>query len=154
MPRTLELKIPPVAIAILILAAMWGVTLVVSSADASRGARAASAVVLALIGSGLGVAGVATFRQAGTTVNPTKPDTVSTMVTSGIYGVTRNPMYLGMLFLLLSYAAYLANIAALVVALTFVPYMNRFQIAPEERALRARFGAEFDAYMGRVGRWL
>jgi protein-S-isoprenylcysteine O-methyltransferase Ste14 len=76
------------------------------------------------------------------------------MVTSGVYRHTRNPMYLGMLCLLGAWAAWLGNAAALLGLPAFVAYMNRFQIAPEERALAQRFGAAFDAYAARVRRWL
>jgi protein-S-isoprenylcysteine O-methyltransferase Ste14 len=63
-------------------------------------------------------------------------------------------MYLGMATLLLAWAVYLSNVAALAGLALFVAYMNRFQIAPEERALRARFGQDFEAYCRRVRRWL
>jgi protein-S-isoprenylcysteine O-methyltransferase Ste14 len=72
----------------------------------------------------------------------------------GVYRWTRNPMYLGMAVLLLAWGLWLANGAALAVISLFVAYLNRFQIAPEERALQARFGDEFTAYRARVRRWL
>ena len=63
-------------------------------------------------------------------------------------------MYLGLALILLGWAIYLGNIAALAGLPLFVLYINRFQIAPEERALAERFGAEFEAYRSRVRRWL
>jgi len=87
-------------------------------------------------------------------VNPLKPDSASALVVAGIYRWTRNPMYLGMATVLAAWGLYLANIGALAGVALFVAYMNRFQIAPEERALEARFGADFAAYRGRVRRWL
>ena len=63
-------------------------------------------------------------------------------------------MYLGFLFLLLGWGIYLSNVAAFVIVALFVAYMNRFQIAPEERALRAHFGADFAVYCNQVRRWL
>jgi protein-S-isoprenylcysteine O-methyltransferase Ste14 len=56
--------------------------------------------------------------------------------------------------LLLAWAVYLSNVAALAGLALFVAYINRFQIEPEERALRARFGEEFDTYCRGVRRWL
>ena len=76
------------------------------------------------------------------------------MVSSGIYGRTRNPMYLGFLLALAGWAAWLANGAALLVLPVFVLLMNRLQIAPEERALGAHFGAEYQGYRARVRRWI
>ena len=63
-------------------------------------------------------------------------------------------MYLGFLLVLIGWAVYLSNIIATVMIAAFVVYMNRFQIAPEERALAAKFGARYTAYTQRVRRWL
>jgi protein-S-isoprenylcysteine O-methyltransferase Ste14 len=100
------------------------------------------------------VAGVLEFRRARTTVNPTTPQAASSMVRSGIYRHTRNPMYLGMLLVLAAWAAWLANPAAFVVLPVFFLYINRFQIEPEERILAGLFAGEFDAYRRSVRRWL
>lgn len=94
------------------------------------------------------------FFRRRTTVNPLKPASATALVTGGIYRFSRNPMYLGLATLLLAWAFYLGNLAALAGVALFVLYMNRFQIAPEERALEARFGAEYIAYRTRVRRWL
>lgn len=94
------------------------------------------------------------FFRRRTTVNPLKPASAAALVTGGIFRFSRNPMYLGLATLLLAWAVYLGNLAALAGVALFVLYMNRFQIAPEERALEARFGAEYIAYRTRVRRWL
>jgi protein-S-isoprenylcysteine O-methyltransferase Ste14 len=75
-------------------------------------------------------------------------------VLSGIYSLSRNPMYLGFLMLLLGWAIYISNAFAFLFVPAFVLYMNHFQIEPEEQALTARFGQEFMSYAGRVRRWL
>jgi protein-S-isoprenylcysteine O-methyltransferase Ste14 len=107
-----------------------------------------------LLGATIAISGVLSFRRARTTVNPLKPDTSSSLVRSGVYTLTRNPMYLGMLMLLLAWGIYLSNALALLFVPLFLVYMNRFQIEPEERALTARFGQEFVAYTRQVRRWL
>lgn len=56
--------------------------------------------------------------------------------------------------LLLAWACYLAAPWALVGVLAFVLYIQRFQIAPEERALAQIFGDEFQRYRAQVRRWL
>ena len=76
------------------------------------------------------------------------------MVTTGICRVTRNPMYLGFALALLGWGLWLGHAVALGVPLAFVLYVNRFQIQPEERALRAKFGAPYEDYRRRVRRWL
>lgn len=96
----------------------------------------------------------AAFRRAQTTVNPHKPGAASALVVDGIYRYTRNPMYLGMLFLLLAWAVYLKSPAALMGVTLYWLYMYRYQILPEEQALTARFGDDYEAYMLRVRRWL
>lgn len=98
--------------------------------------------------------GVHAFRRARTTVNPTRPGSSTVLVVSGVYRFTRNPMYLGFLLMLLGAAAQLENAAAFIVWPAFVLYLNRFQIRPEEEALRALFGEAFIRYQSRVRRWL
>ncbi|MFP5406472.1 MAG: methyltransferase family protein, partial [Gammaproteobacteria bacterium] len=86
--------------------------------------------------------------------NPTRPGAASSLVLGGPYRFSRNPMYLGVLLVLVGWAVYLSNVLAFVVLPLFVLYLNRYQIAPEERALSARFGASFDEYRKSVRRWL
>ncbi len=152
--HALELKIPPVALAILFAIAMWGATMLTPSIELPLLAKMMSAAALVLAGTGISLAGVLSFRRAKTTVNPTRPNAVSALVSSGIYSLTRNPMYLGFLLILLGWAAFLANVLAFFGPVAFVLYMNRFQIIPEERALVAMFGTEFVAYQSKVRRWL
>ena len=111
------------------------------------GGLAAGGVLVALLG-------IVSFRRAKTTVNPLSPETASALVTSGIYQRTRNPMYLGMLLVLLGWAVFLANVLTVVFPVAFVVLMNRLQIVPEERALTARFGPTFTDYQSKVRRWL
>jgi len=152
--QALELKIPPPVVALLIAAAMWGISLTSPSIEVPAFIRIVAAVTIALAGGGVSLSGVISFRRARTTVNPMKPETTSSLVTAGIYRFTRNPMYVGLLFVLVAWAVFLSSAWALVGPMVFMLYTNRFQIIPEERALAALFGAEFDAYTARVRRWL
>jgi len=102
----------------------------------------------------IGSAGMVSFWRAKTTMNPTKADAVSSLVTGGVFRFTRNPMYLSLLLYLLAWAVYLSSWLALLLLPAFVLYINRFQIRPEERALSSLFGSEYAAYKGRVRRWL
>ena len=72
----------------------------------------------------------------------------------GVYALTRNPMYLGLLLVLTGWAIFLSNVLGFVFLPAFVLYISRFQIAPEERALTSLFGRDFVAYKSRVRRWL
>lgn len=152
--QALELKIPPPAVAVLIAGAMWGISLVAPLHEVPAFIRVAAALTIALAGGGFSLAGVISFRRARTTVNPMKPETTSSLVCSGIYRVTRNPMYVGLLLVLVAWAVFLSSAWALLGPLAFVLYINRFQIAPEERVLSAMFGTGYSAYKSRVRRWL
>lgn len=152
--QALELKIAPPAVAVLVAGAMWGISLVAPLLEMPAFIRVAAAVTIALVGGGFSLAGVMSFRRAKTTVNPMKPETASSLVCSGIYAVTRNPMYLGLLFVLVAWAVFLSSAWALLGPLVFVLYLNRFQIEPEERVLSTLFGTGYFAYKSKVRRWL
>jgi len=152
--RFLELKIPPVVTFLLVGGLMWVVARTGPGFGFSLPARRPVAAVLALAGVVIAVPAVVSFRRARTTVHPLHPDAASALVTSGIFRFTRNPMYLGLLLLLLGWAVFLASAPALIPAFGFVPLMNRLQIIPEERALAEKFGGDFAGYQARVRRWL
>ncbi len=105
-------------------------------------------------GLGLKIAAALAFRARGTTVNPISPERSAALVVDGLYRVTRNPMYLGSALILAGWALHLGAWVAILTVPFFVLYMNRFQIGPEERALSALFGADYDAYRARVRRWI
>ncbi len=154
MMKSLELKIPPPAITVLVAAAMWEVSRLTPSLQIPTAIRLMLALAVGLVGIGFSAAGVISFRRARTTLNPTKPQTASSLVSSGVYAVTRNPMYVGLLFLLIAFAVFLSSPWALLGPAAYFLYIGRFQIAPEERALTALFGAEYTAYLSKVRRWL
>lgn len=150
----LELKVPPVALVLLFAAAMWLVSTSESSLALHIPWRTAVALVFAIAGIAISVAGVAAFRRAGTTVDPTRPGKASAMVVSGVYRWSRNPMYAGFLLALAGWAAFLSHALAFAFLPAFILYINRFQIIPEERMLAEKFGEQFTAYRGTVRRWL
>ena len=156
--RWLEHRIPPPVIDLGCAALMWGIARWLPGAQIwSPGAypfALGAAIGLALAGGLIALAGVWEFRRARTTVNPLAPERASTLVQTGVFGLTRNPMYLGMLLVLIGWAAYLGNAASLVVLPLFFWLLNTLQIAPEERILRERFGEHFTRYAARVRRWV
>lgn len=133
---------------------MWLASRVAPALDFTIPVRHTVAAILIAAGLIVGFTGAATFRRARTTVNPLKPQSSSSLVTWGIYAVTRNPMYLGGLVILTGCAIFLANALAVVFLPVYILYINRFQIEPEERALTSLFGREFAAYQSRVRRWM
>jgi protein-S-isoprenylcysteine O-methyltransferase Ste14 len=150
----LENKVPPPLVAVIFGAAMWGASNYLSHIEVNASWRIITAVAVGLIGGFFCVAGVVSFRRAKTTVNPLKPETASSLVSTGIYQVSRNPMYVGFALFLVAWAVYLSSPWTLIGVIGFVLYINRFQIAPEERALAALFGVEFEQYKQSVARWV
>lgn len=152
--QSLELKIPPLGIFLLSGAGMWGIAELIPAAIVALPARVFLIVASLCAGGAVAVAAIIGFHRHGTTVHPMNPDKVSALVVNGIYRYTRNPMYLGLLLILVAWWLYLPNAFSLIVLPTFIAYVNRFQIQPEERVLLEKFGDSYTQYMREVRRWL
>lgn len=119
----------------------------------SVGREAVAAATFA-VSAGLAGGAAAQFRAAHTTVEPFEPSKATSLVVTGPNSLTRNPMYVGMAGLLVANAIRLRDWRALVPLAAFVGYIDRFQIAAEERALAEKFGADYAAYRSAVPRWV
>ena len=97
---------------------------------------------------------VKSFRRQKTTVNPLEPRQASSLVTSGIFKFSRNPMYLGMLIILLSISFKFNLIGGMFTSLFFYIFITKFQILPEEAAMNDLFGDEFINYSKKTRRWI
>lgn len=150
----LELRIPPPLVALACAVLMWGASRAVPALGLQVPAPAGVALALAATGVVVALAGVFAFRRRRTTVNPTRPGAAACIVSGGIYRLSRNPMYLGMLLALAGWCWFLANAAAALLLPAFAAYITRFQIVPEERALLAKFGPAYTRYKAQVRRWL
>ena len=152
---SLELKLPPDVVWVVVGGLMWLASRVTAGGlGAVESFRRPLAALLIVMGTALIVAARVALERAGTTWHPTKPDRTTALVTSGAYGFSRNPTYLGMEIVLLSWAVLLASPAAVLVSALFVFYTGRFQIQPEESILSASLGQEYRDYMQRVRRWV
>lgn len=150
----LEHKIPPPVVGALVGLAMWLAAPLGPPLALADGARHVITAVLVAVGLAFDVAGLVAFRASRTTINPMKPERASTLVTTGVYRITRNPMYVGLCFILLAWAAHLSSLPPFAGPVVFVLYISRFQIAPEERVLLRMFGEHYVRYAARVRRWL
>ncbi|EEX92206.1 hypothetical protein VIOR3934_04084 [Vibrio orientalis CIP 102891 = ATCC 33934] len=150
----LERKIPPVALFVLFVVAINHISHEFVRFTVNLPLSLVVFLVCFVVAGFVGIAGVYEFRRAQTTVNPVKVETASTVVDSGIFAYTRNPMYLGLFLLLFGFAYWQQNLISIAFSFTFILYMNRFQILPEERALEALFGASYIDYKQRVRRWI
>ena len=94
------------------------------------------------------------FKRSKTTINPIKFKKVNKLVTSGIYKYSRNPMYLGLLMIVVSSSIYYLNIYSILTPLFFYLWINRFQIKREENFLIEKFGKEYLSYKNKTRRWI
>jgi protein-S-isoprenylcysteine O-methyltransferase Ste14 len=152
--RFLETKIPPPFVMIAVGALMWAASSAEPGLRLAITARLPLAVLVGGAGFLIEVTGIVGFFRAKTSPDPTDPCGASTLVVTGVYRFTRNPMYLGDLLMLLGWAVYLGDVAAFALVPLFVAYIDRFQIAPEERAMSDLFGEHYAEYRSRVRRWI
>ena len=94
------------------------------------------------------------FKKIKTTISPLRPNKTSSLVKSGIYEYTRNPMYLGLLLMLVSIALFLKNFISFLIIPLFILFITKNQILPEEEALEKIFGEEYKNYKKKVRRWI
>ena len=111
-------------------------------------------IIFLLLGLGIFSAAVQSFKKHKTTINPLSPDKATSLVNSGIFSYSRNPMYLGMLFILLSISFKFNISGGVFISFLFKIYITRFQIIPEEQAMDKLFGEEFIAYKNQTRRWI
>lgn len=111
-------------------------------------------VIMALAGSVFFLPAVASFVRHETTVNPLSPNQATTLVTNGIYSISRNPMYVGMLLILIAFVVWLGAPSAFLAVGAFFLSIDQFQIKAEEQAMGRKFGQNYREYSQRVRRWL
>ena len=146
--------VPPPVVVTIIGVVMWGVDRKLELGKFESALQAPVAGVLLIVGLLMMFVAVASFVAAKTTVNPLRPSRASSLVTTGIFRISRNPMYLGDLLVLAALAVWLGNVVNVVLLVFFIWYINRYQIIPEERALTNLFGENYVAYCSRIRRWL
>ena len=149
----MELRIPPAVVFIVFGGLMWIVAKFLPFGDFDFFGRKwlmGLLILMAVI-----VAGIALvqFFISRTSVDPRYPQKSTKLVTSGVYQISRNPMYLALLMLLLALGLWLGNAFNTLTAAGFVYYMNAFQIKPEEQQLHKTFGNVYKQYCSMVRRW-
>ena len=149
----LDHKVPPPFVMLIVAVLMWLAHLWLSN-DLAGGWLLILGLAFCVAGVAVAVTGLRTLLAERTTPSPTQIERAKHLVISGIYERTRNPMYLGMVIFLIGVECILANAWLLLGPLVFVFYIQRFQIAPEERVMHEKFGTEYNAYQQRVRRWI
>jgi len=147
-------RIPPPVIWLLAALLMWTAHRWMPIAQLIMSPWTWAALLPAAIGVGIIYDANVRFRRAQTTINPLNPQLASSLVTEGIYRITRNPMYLGLTLWLLAWALWLETLSPWIVAALFPIVITGLQIIPEERALEKLFGETYRDYRKRVSRWI
>lgn len=150
----LENKIPPPIIALVSALLMWGISTFSLDVGIPFITRFLLIMMFFLLGCFFIFSGLISFRRAQTTVDPMKPEAASSLVRSGVYRFSRNPMYVGLVLLLLALLIFLTSPLSIIGIIGFVLYINEFQIKPEEQALMKKFGRKFTEYQSKVRRWI
>lgn len=153
MLERLETRVPPLMWMLVAIGVVWVVSLGGERFVEQRGTFLG--LLMITVGVGVAVASVIDFRTEKTTVDPMNLGKTTSLVTTGVYRVTRNPMYLGMLCVVVGAGLWTGSLVATVVgAGVFVALITRLQILPEERALAEMFGKKYHDFMGSVRRWI
>jgi protein-S-isoprenylcysteine O-methyltransferase Ste14 len=150
----LEHRIPPPVVFLIVALAMWASAHFSNVFVIAWGLRWFLIGMFLAIGFALAPPAIMAFRRIKTTVDPIHIDRASSLVVSGPFRFTRNPMYLGMASVLFAWATYLSAPVVVLGPIAFVLFITRFQIIPEERAMAVKFGAEYEAYRQSVRRWI
>jgi protein-S-isoprenylcysteine O-methyltransferase Ste14 len=147
-------KIPPPIILLLSGIAMWFVAHSEFAYSVAIPFALAVAIALAAVGIFIAASAIRQFSAAETTVNPLRPEEATSLVNSGIFARTRNPMYVGISLVLSAWAIWLQSMSNILLLLAFVLYITYLQIKPEEAAMRKIFGQAYTDYCKRVRRWI
>lgn len=151
--KQLELRFPPIPLTLLFALLMWAINplthhRLLFPSQPLLGVSLLIIGILFILPAGLH------FIKAKTTVDPRVPHKSHVLVVNGLYKISRNPMYMGMLLCLLSLSFYQGNILNLLICIAFILYLQRFQIQPEERFLTEKFGRQYLEYCQKVRRWI
>jgi protein-S-isoprenylcysteine O-methyltransferase Ste14 len=151
-PTHPNIKIPPPLLALIYLALVYILTWWIPLPLVVPPMLQMVGFLLVILGFFLGIAALITFRRAGTTANPR--GRVTHLVTRGIYGFTRNPIYLGFLFIVIGISLDSGTYWGILLAPILVILFNRLVIQPEEEYLAQKFGEQFMIYKEKVRRWI
>jgi len=150
----LENRVPPPLAALSIGGTMAAIAWFTPAVQVGSSGRFALGVALIALGVLVIVQGARTFWRNETTIDPVDIGRASSFVTSGVFRYSRNPMYVGFTAVLIGWAVCLAAPWASLGPVAFVLFTDRFQIIPEERLMRAKFGQAYEDYRSQVRRWL
>lgn len=149
----LELLLPPLPLTFVVAGLIWGLNRIFPWGFNFTG-QVLIATFLLILGTCFIFPAVISFLKAKTTVDPRTPNKSEKLVISGLYNISRNPMYVGMILWLLALSCAQGNILSVTLSFAFGAYLSHFQIQPEERFLNKKFGDQYETYCQKVRRWI
>lgn len=142
----------PLLIMLFFLALSWPLSLILPTEQINLAPIKVVGYTLFIVGITLLLSAAGLFKKIGTTIDPTKaPDQ---LVTTGIYNLSRNPMYLGMLLILTGAQLALSSLIGMIFPIAFFLIMNKIVIPREEQMVAGAFGREYDDYKMQTRRWI
>lgn len=147
-------KIPPPVIMLFFIGLAWLFQRYIPIIEFTFPFKLYACIAIFLLGTFLAAHSVFGFLRAKTTINPFALKETNSLVTSGLYRYTRNPMYLGMALIIASAVLFFGALSGIFPLIFFVVALNRLQIMPEEKVLEGIFGAEYATFKSRVRRWV
>ncbi len=150
----LKLKIPPPIYLLAVAGLMWLLDHHVPIIELTSSPWNKLGLLLMVVGLSSDGTSLLQFLRAHTTINPFHPENTKKLVTTGMYKLSRNPMYIGLLFLLTGWAIFLGSLSPFIMLPIFMTVMTIQQIIPEEQILEQKFGQQYRDYKQSVRRWL
>lgn len=150
----MKLRIVPPLFGLICALLMLGVAMLLPAATILFPSQKIVALIVMAMGISLDVIAAIQFRKHATTISPFNPEKTVSVVKNGVFGISRNPMYLGMLLILIGIGVFLGSPINIIVLIAFVAAITSLQIKPEEEVLEAKFGSDYAAYRYHVRRWI
>ncbi len=150
----MALKIPPPIVFVAALSCMYGIYKFSPRWEVDNNIAVVIGSTLFSLGVLIAIIATWSLRKHHTTVDPRHPEKSEQLVTTHVYRLTRNPMYLCLVLWLVSWAIFLRSPLSLIVVTIFIIYITHFQIKPEEQALTEKFGHAYLQYLNKVRRWI
>ncbi|MCF6347701.1 MAG: isoprenylcysteine carboxylmethyltransferase family protein [Flavobacteriaceae bacterium] len=150
----MKLKIPPALQVAIFAILMWVIKKLTVITHFEFEQQRTISWIIFVIGILIGIIAIYAFRKARTTADPLHPAKASKLVIVSIYKISRNPMYLGMFFILLAFAVRLGSFFTFPILILYVWYITTFQIKPEEKVLTKLFEEDYSIYCKKVRRWI
>ena len=151
--KSLELKVPPVMVVLLLLLGMFISRSYFPIFPIPSGLATGFAIAIICCANVFGIMAARDFSKFKTTLNPHAPQNTTYLVTKGVYAVTRNPMYVALIMVVAAGGIYLMHAGVIVFVVIAFFYLQEFQIKPEEKMLENKFGEAFTKYKNTVPRW-